>query len=241
MHKHLWPIAALPLALAAPALAYDVQYDQPHSDHDWAYTDNSSPYSLHYHPWHFQVEGGPVLPQQSARADFDNGYSVGGGVTWYPSRYLPLGIRADASYNNFSARQPLLDQAATQAGTTVDRGTIERWGGDVDGEIDVPLGTVARFYLLAGVGWYKTESTYWQSQVSPALLCTWWGCMQGFVHSAAMVSRTTDQWQFARNAGAGFEFSLGAGMSFFMDARYLRLGSSSLRQDFIPIRFGLRF
>jgi opacity protein-like surface antigen len=238
MQKHLWPLAALPLTLATPALAYDVQFDQ-HTD--WAYTDSSSPNSLHYRPWHFQVDLGPVFPQQGASANFDGGWNAGGGVTWYPSRYLPFGIRADGSYTKLGARQPLLDQAATQAGTTVDRGTIERWGGDLDGEIDVPLGTVARFYLLAGVGWYKTQSTFWQSQESPALLCTWWGCMQGFVHSSTLVSSTTDQWQFARNAGVGFEFSLGPGASFFMDARYLRLGSSQAKQDFIPVRFGVRF
>jgi hypothetical protein len=238
MRKHLWPLAALPLTAAVPAMAYDVQFDQ-HTD--WAYTDSSSPDALHYHPFHFQVAAGPVFTQKAASDDLNDGLNVGGGFTWNPSRYVPFGIRADASYSRFSARQPLLNQTSSALGTQVDDGTVQRWGVDLDGEIDVPLSPVARIYLLAGAGWYKTESTFRQGQDSVATMCAWWGCELGYVHTEAVISSTTTGRQFARNAGIGMEVGLGPGTSFFIEARYMRLGPQSGRQDFIPVRFGLRF
>jgi hypothetical protein len=239
MRKQLWPLAALPLTAVAPAMAYDVQFDQ-HTD--WAYTDSSTPEALHYRPWHFQVGAGPTLTRGQAGHDLESGWNAGGGVTWNPSRYVPFGIRADASYSKFGVRQSLLDQTSTQLGTTVDSGMVAQWGGDLDGEIDIPLSPVARFYLLGGGGWYKTQSTYRQWQVNSATMCTWWGCQVGYVQTEAVVSRTTTpSWQFARNLGIGVEWGVGPGTSFFVEARYMRLGHHSAGQDFIPVRFGVRF
>jgi hypothetical protein len=91
------------------------------------------------------------------------------------------------------------------------------------------------------VGWYKTSYSYRQDQLNAATFCSWWGCEQGWVHSNPVVASSTTQWQLAKNAGLGVEFSMGPGASFFMEARYMRIGSASSRQDFIPVRFGLRF
>jgi opacity protein-like surface antigen len=238
LNRHLWLLAALPsLAAADPALAqYDAQYDA-HSD--WTYSDPQD--TLRYRPWHFQIFGGPTATKQSAGTNLDNGWNAGAGFTWYPSKYLPLGLRADASYSKFGARQPLLDQAATAAGTSVDQGTLHQWGADFDGELDFPLGPRARFYLLAGIGWYKEQHSYSQNQVTEATLCNWWGCAPGYVTSETTVYKDNSGWQYARNAGLGLEFAMGQGASFFVDARYLRIGPSSKKYDFIPIRFGLRF
>lgn len=245
MHKHLWPLAALPLAAAAPALAYDVEVDQPQQQQqhtDWAYTDDaSSPDALHYRPFHYQISGGPVITQKSTSDDLSGGWNAGAGFTWYPTRYIPFGVRVDGSYSRFDATQSLLSQAASAAGTQVNSGAVERYGGDVDGEIDVPINSFARFYLLGGVGWYKTSYSYRQEQLNETTFCGWFGCESGFVHSDPVVANSTTQWQLAKNAGFGFEFSMGPGASFFMEARYMRIGSAATRQDFIPIRFGLRF
>jgi hypothetical protein len=46
---------------------------------------------------------------------------------------------------------------------------------------------------------------------------------------------------FAENAGAGLEFSLGEGASFFVEARYMRFNQHGQRLDFVPIKIGLRF
>jgi opacity protein-like surface antigen len=244
MNKHLWPLALLPLTAAAgPALAYDVQSDK-HTDNstDWAYTDSSySPNALHYRPWHFQIQGGPTITQEAEAKNLSNGWNAGAGLTWYPSRYLPLGFRADASYSKFDARQPLLDQAASQAGTNVDSGTIQRWGGDLDAELDIPLGPETRLYLLGGVGWYKSQATYRQNYPVQTTVCSWWGCVDAFINQSAVVQQATSDRQFTRNVGLGVEWGLAPGTSFYVEARYMRAGAMSLKQDFIPVHFGLRF
>lgn len=236
MMKHLWAMASL--VVAGPALAYDVPFDQ-HTD--WAYTDSASPAALHYRPFHFQMEGGRTLTEKGASQDLSNGWNAGAGLTWYPSRYLPLGVRVDASYSEFDARSRLLEETSDALGVPVDKGRLRRWGGDVDGEIDIPLTPQVRLYLVAGVGWYKTQALYKQYQYEPLMLCGWWGCALGYGSSSVLVSRATGDWEFSRNAGLGLEFGMAPGASFFMEARYMRVGPSSARQDFIPIRFGLRF
>jgi hypothetical protein len=246
MNSHHWPLALLPFtAIAFPAMAYDVQSDQHPAQFDqhtdWAYTDASTPEALHYRPWHFQIEGGPAITQRAAAEDLDNGWNAGAGFTWYPTRYLPFGVRGDATYSRFDARQPLLDAASAATGANISDGTRERWGGDLDGEFDIPITPSARLYLLAGVGWYKSQSTYRQTSQSPALVCSWWGCVNGYVTETTTASQSTTKTQFARNLGLGMEFGTGPGTSFFVEARYMRLGPANQKQDFIPVHFGLRF
>jgi hypothetical protein len=242
MNKHPWLLAVLLLSAGTtPALAQNgsqssSQYDA-HSD--WTYTEPQD-YSFQYRPFHFQVEGGPTITQKDAATNLTNGWNAGAGLTWYPVKAWPLGFRADASYSKFDARQPLLGQAATMAGTSVDSGIVTMWGGDTDLELDLPLSPHSRMYLLGGIGWYKQQETYKQNSVTSATICDWWGCAPGYISSETTVYRQTGAWQNSRNAGVGFEFALAPGATFFVDARYMRIGSNA-KNDFIPVRFGLRF
>lgn len=242
MNKHYWLLAVLvSFTIATPALAQSDQSDSPYDTHsEWNYTEPQDT-SFHYRPFRFQIEGGPTLTQRTAAQDLDNGFNVGAGFTMYPFKALPFGIRADASYSKLDARQALLNQGSTLAGTSVNQGTVAIWGGDLDAEIDLPLGPHTRFYLLGGVGWYKQQDTFKQYQVNTTTICEWWGCADGYVTSDPVVYRQTGATQFAKNAGIGIEFALAPGTSFFVDARYMRIGPSFAKFDYIPIRFGLRF
>jgi hypothetical protein len=245
MNKHPWLLATLlSLAGTTPALAQYASYEATASQYDahsdWTYTEPPD-YSFQYRPFHWQVEGGPTVTQKGAAMNLDNGWNAGAGLTWYPVRAWPLGLRADASYSKFNARQPLLDQAAAAAGTSVDNGTVTMWGGDLDAELDLPLSPHSRMYLLGGFGWYKQQQTYRQNQYNSATICDWWGCAPGYISSETTVYKQTGTSQNARNVGIGFEFALTPGASFFVDARYMRIGDSSAKYDFVPVRFGLRF
>jgi opacity protein-like surface antigen len=225
------PVAVLLLALAVPAMA---QYGGP----GWP----SEATSFQYHPFRFHFDGGGTITQRTSATELDNGWNVGAGLTWYPSSQLPLGLRLDGSYNHFSARTPLLSQAAAFYQTPVDNGTVRMWGGDVDLEIDFRLGARVRGYLVAGGGWYKQQITYRQEQLVGGYLCDWWGdCYPGYIGVDSIVARKTTQWHFARNVGFGLEFALGGRASFFVDARYMRLDPNDRKSDFLPIRAGLRF
>lgn len=239
MNKHSWFLAALmSLAAASPALA---QYGSTYDTHtDYTFTEPQE-YGFQYRPFHFQIEGGPTITQRTAATNLDNGFNVGAGITMYPFKVLPFGIRADASYSKFDARQALLSQGAALAQTSVDNGTVHQWGGDLDGEIDLPLGPRTRLYLLAGVGWYKEQETFRDHQLNTTTICEWWGCAQGYVASDPIVYRQTGSTQFAKNAGIGMEFAMAPGASFFIEARYMRIGPSFAKFDYIPVRFGVRF
>jgi Outer membrane protein beta-barrel domain len=227
--------ALLLLMVATPAMAQYAGSGWTHSED--TYYQNS----LQYHPFRFQVDGGGTITQRASENALNNGWNVGAGITWYPTSLLPLGLRFDGSYNEFSARGALLNQASATYQTRVDEGTIKMWGGDGDVELDFHLGASARLYLFGGVGWYRQQTTYRQYQVQSATFCGWWGCAPGYYGTHAIVERDTTDWHFAKNAGFGLEFGIGQRASFFVDARYMRVNPSSRRFDFLPIRAGLRF
>jgi opacity protein-like surface antigen len=211
---------------------------------DWVHTESDYPEAVngfHYHPFRFHIDAGGTITQQANDANLDNGWNAGLGFSWFPTSVLPLGIRIDGTYNHFDIRTPLLQQAATTYGTRVDEGTEKMWGGDADLELDLNFSPYVRLYLLAGGGWYRTQDTYRQINYANAVFCDWWGCGPGYIGTRSIVARNTTNWRFAKNAGLGFEFALAPRTSFFVEARYMRLNPNNAKDDFLPIRAGLRF
>ena len=216
----------------------------PPAKPQWTHSESSYPAAstgFQYHPFRFHIDGGGTLTQRSNDTLLDNGWNAGLGLSWFPTSHLPLGIRVDGTYNEFDARSPLLNQAASTYGTRVDNGNQKMWGGDVDLELDLPLSPYVRFYLLAGGGWYKQQDTFRQVNFYPGYFCDWWGCGPGYAGYRSIVARNTTDWMFAKNAGLGFEFAMAPRTSFFIEARYMRLNPNDAKSDYLPIRAGLRF
>jgi opacity protein-like surface antigen len=214
-------------------------YGQP----QWAHSDTTYYESngFQYHPFRFHIDGGGTITQRGSETDLNNGWNVGAGFTWYPTSCLPFGIRVDGTYNEFSARGALLDQATATYGTRVDSGTRKLWGGDVDLELDLHFTPYVHGYLLAGGGWYRQQTTFRQTNYTSGFFCDWWGCGVGYFGTTGIVARNQTDWRFARNAGLGIEFFMGPRASFFVEARYMRLNPIDAKSDFLPIRAGLRF
>jgi len=229
MSKSIWPLALLvALSAATPALAQ---------------SDDTRHYfsGFQYRPFHVQIEGGPTFPQNAARRDLHSGANVGIGLTWQPTSHLPLAVRVDGMYSTFDDRAPLLSRAAAGLGTPVDWGHTRMWGGDVDAELDTLLSPWVRLYLLAGGGWYDRRDSYYQQQVFNGVFCGWYFCFEGPFVASVRVGEMSTGMSFEENAGAGLEFSLGQGATFFVDARYMRFDARGQRLRFIPVRIGLRF
>jgi opacity protein-like surface antigen len=215
------------------------QYSQPQWAHsETSYTEDNG---FHYHPFRFHIDGGGTITQRSSENYYNNGWNVGAGFTWYPTSHLPLGVRVDGTYNEFNARNLLLQQAAATYMTHVDSGTQKLWGGDVDLELDLHFTPYVRGYLLAGGGWYRQQTTFRQTNWSSGYVCDWWGCGPGYFGTTGIVARYNTDWHFARNAGLGLEFAMGPIVSFFVEARYMRINPNNAKSDFLPIRAGLRF
>lgn len=222
--------AALSLAAATPALAQD-------NEDYFTY-----PYVLSYHPFRMQIEGGRTITEGSQDHYLDNGLNLGLGFTWQPLSRLPLAFRVDGMYEKFEMRQSLLAQAAAFFGTRVDEGSSKMWGGDIDAELDLPVGFEARLYLLGGAGWYDQQNSYRQLTFINGQACGLVGCTSGVSQtSSTLVGRLSTGMSFEKNAGVGMEFAIGDRASFFVDARYMRFSPSGAKRDFIPIRFGVRY
>jgi hypothetical protein len=241
-----------PVQPSPPPQQYPVQPVQPaqptyvrpqwvHSESDYPGRPQPPENGFHYHPFRLQIDGGGTITQQTNDKDLDNGWNAGLGLTWFPTSLLPLGIRVDGTYNHFNARTPLLQQASATYGTLVNNGTERVYGGDVDLELDLNFSYYWRMYLLAGGGWYREQDTFRQFNYNGAVFCGWWGCGPGYVGTRSIVARNTTDWQFAKNAGLGFEFAMGPRASFFVEARYMRINPNNAKDDFLPIRAGLRF
>jgi hypothetical protein len=194
-----------------------------------------------YEPFRFHLDGGQTLARGTNQSQLENGWNAGFGFSFFPSSHLPLGLRVDGTYSEFSGRTSLLDQAAATYGTRVDSATQRLYGGDVDLELDSYFSPYVRMYLLAGAGWYRQETEFRQTNYYPGLICDWWGCGFGYYGVDSIVARNTGTWHFAKNAGIGLEFAMGPKTAFFVEARYTRIDPNNSRSDFIPIRAGLRF
>jgi len=224
--KALYALGALlPLACASPAMA------------QFYYSGES------YRPLHWQIEGGYSATVGTTSDYLNGGWTLGGGVTWYPSPQTPAGLRLDLSYSEYNATNNFLLQNETALQTEIDSGTGRTWGADLDGEFDFRMGPRVMSYFLAGIGTYQRQIELYQTVVTGGIFCDpWWGfCGPGYFPADATVARTTSAWKFSWNAGLGIDVPLGNGMSWFIDARYLRIGSGDQKTEFVPIRIGLRF
>lgn len=225
------------LGTATPALAQSGEYDT-----DYASQSYSGFSAFQYRPFRVQIEGGPTFGEGMAGRDLDSGTNVGLGLTWQPTSHLPLALSVDGMYEHFHDRPVLLDQAAASVGTTVDWGHTQMWGGDVDAELDTLLSPYVRLYLLAGAGGYDRRDSYFQRQLfTNGVFCGWFYCVQGPFIASVRVAQVTTGMRFEENAGAGLEFSMGQGASFFVDARYMRFDYHGQRLYLVPVRIGMRF
>jgi hypothetical protein len=195
-----------------------------------------------YHPLSVQIEGGYSVTTGTTNQYLNGGSNVGLGLTWFPISVLPVGFRLDGSYSTFSETSRSVNLASQTLGTDVSYGRAHIYGGDLDLEIDLPMGPYVKEYIFGGAGRYRMQTTFKQVSYQPGVGCDWYECFYGYFPFDTTVDRHTSGWLNSWNAGIGFEFaSPSSPAKFFIEARYLRIGPAKNRMDFIPIRVGLRF
>jgi len=206
----------------------------------------AQPYSpaapeLRYHPLVVQIAAGGTLTEGSNKPTLDDGGNVGLGLTWFPSSALPLGIRFDGSYNRFTQTLYSRALAATATGTNVVFGHQDLYGGDVDAQLDLAHhSSRMKMYLFGGGGWYRERTVFKQLTQQPGTVCYFY-CFPALFDVISTAARTTTPWRKSWNAGFGMEFALADPVSFFIEARYLRIAPYSANDAYIPIQIGLRF
>ncbi|MGD0492747.1 MAG: hypothetical protein ABSC32_14480 [Steroidobacteraceae bacterium] len=185
---------------------------------------------LVYRPVHFALEGGYTATAGSTGDNFEDGGNVGIGISFFPSRSLPVGLRIDGSWSQFEASNAYFDTN----GDYYLHSHENIYGGDADLQFDLPHSSSRyQFYLLGGAGWYREQLVLEQFAT---------GC--GFYYCGAFRAgeqSSTTGWRSSWNAGVGGEVAMPAGTSFFVEARYQRIAPSNSYMQFVPLRFGLRF
>ncbi len=196
-----------------------------------------------YQPFRWELSAGGNLTQGAASQYLDNGWTLDGGVTWFPARQSRFGLRLDASYSHFDATNQFIFRSAQQANSEIDGGFGRIWGGDADVVFDTPLGAHADGYLLGGVGLYWRQIALTQTVIAPGFFCDpWWGfCGVGYAPFDAVVSNQSTGTHFAWNVGAGVEFPISPTTSVFIEMRYLRISPADQRTELVPITIGMRF
>jgi hypothetical protein len=196
--------------------------------------------TLKYHPFAWQIEGGYTITQGDSTKTLNDGFNTGLGMTWYPSAALPLAFRIDGNYSNFQQNTQSLALASQALGTYITNGYQEQYGGDVDAELDLHMGPRTKEYFFGGVGRYRERTTFQQSVYAKGIGCFYY-CYVGYFPIQYTVARSTTGWLNSWNAGMGFEFAMANRTSFFVEARYQRIGPNDKMMGFVPIRVGLRF
>jgi opacity protein-like surface antigen len=98
-----------------------------------------------------------------------------------------------------------------------------------------------KFYLFGGAGWYREQTRLKQVSFQSGTFCGYFSCGPGFGPVVTAEQRTTSPWRTSWNAGLGWETALADHASFFIEARYLRIGPTASRMQLVPVRFGFRF
>jgi opacity protein-like surface antigen len=178
------------------------------------------------------------------------GYSFGAGFSVAPAPGSPVAFRFDVNYSRNSATTAFvnLNQSTNSA---INEGNERIWSGTLDLEFRVPLGGGVHAYLLGGGGAYNTRLSfrepvyvrggYYGGYGGYDYCDPFMGFCGGGFGEVNVASHTVTK--FGWNAGAGLDFPLGNGASWFIEGRYnrVRVSNASIPIAYVPITVGLRF
>ena len=191
-------------------------------------------------PVHWYVDGGYSVTTGQTTNYLDNGWNVGGGVQWRPTPG-PMSLRLDGSFSRFDATNQLLADSAAANNTYINNGWGDVASLDLDGVFDIPLGNGIKAYVMAGGGGAYRRINFTQTVGYGGYYCDGWTgyCQPGYSVGDVLVDhQTTTRWEW--NAGAGINFPLYGGQSWFVEAKYTQM-MTPVPTSFIPIRVGFRF
>ncbi|MBS0364736.1 MAG: outer membrane beta-barrel protein [Proteobacteria bacterium] len=194
-----------------------------------------------YRPVQWFVDVGPSIPV-GRTADFLNtGITLGTGVTFTPQPGSPFKLRAEVDYSRYNATRNLISLGEAVNQVQIDDGTGQVISGQINGVLEAPVGPAVRLYATAGVGVAYRRIELTQRVVYGGWYCDpWVGWCQPDYAPGDLLVASYDTTRFAWNAGAGIDFALPGGQSWFIEARYERIETQE-PTTFVPIRIGMRF
>lgn len=172
------------------------------------------------------LQGGPI---------FAGGFSI------QPQWLGPFEMRFDLSYSEYNASIALINSGQVATNQPLDGGTGSIWSAGGNLLYHVPVAYGVRAYGIAGVGVYHTRIDLTQALPYGGGYYGYgygygYGCC-GYAEAVVASHGVTD---FGWTAGAGVEFALPYGHSWFIETRYQHINSTSTI-EYLPIMIGYRF
>src|SRR5215467_5599763 len=90
-------------------------------------------------PVQWFIQGGASVTEGDAAADFDNGFTFGGGVNILPQPGVPLGLRFEVNYARSAATNAFINANEAATGTPIDDGSMQTITGFVDAVLRAPI------------------------------------------------------------------------------------------------------
>src|SRR6266446_3759259 len=150
---------------------------------------------LRYHPFAVHIYGGYTVAAGTTGQYLEDGPNFGVGLTWFPTSWLPVGIRIDGSYSWFRAKDPLLNTGNYTSGHQ------DFYGGDADLQLNLAhRSSAVQVYLFGGAGRYREQTVLRQVSWVNGLVCGYFYCEPGYVPAVTAELRTTSDWHNAWNA-----------------------------------------
>jgi opacity protein-like surface antigen len=196
-------------------------------------------YAVQPLPVQWFVDGGPSFPLGTTSDYFNTGWTVGGGFTLRQDPAQPFSLRTELDFSRFGASSELISAGQAAGATQINGGYGDALDAQVDGVFEQPVNPYTRFYAIGGIGLAYRHIELTQSGSTP---CNEFlgVCGPGLAGSTTSGVQGYDTTRFAWNVGAGLDFPLPGGQSWFVEARYERIETPT-PTEFLPIRIGIRF
>lgn len=212
--KHIIPaIAIIGLLSAAPA---DAQFTK-----DWK-------------NWYGNFHGGWSLAQSDFSDVVKDGWTLGGGATYFPDDWL-FGISLGLDYSDHDIKREVLD-AFESSGGDVSIWALTTgltWSPRLEGSLG--------FYINGGVGAYRLEGRLTEPGVVCGPICppwSWW-CYPGCAPGTIVTDRISTT-KFGYNLAVGLTFQVGMGSNIYVQAQYDRV-ETDVSTDYVPLVVGYRW
>jgi len=198
--------------------------------------------------WFGHLDASYTLAQGDAGDVLDDGFSIGGGATYWPEQWK-IGLVLDIDYTEFDISNSTIrdiNQAIIDGGGsgTVNGGDASLWSATINGTWS-PSDAGSGFYIIAGVGLYDVDARITEQGLVfyPPICDPWfWWCVPGGVGPGNVVRASTSSTEFGWNAGIGWAFEVGdSGSQIYIESRYHSVETSPLATDYLPLTIGFRW
>jgi len=202
-----------------------------------------------YGDWFGHIAGGVNFAQGDFGDIADDGWSIRGGATYWPSDW-PVGIQLEVAYSAYdfssSAIRSINDaiQEIDPELGGISGGDFDDWSFSVSGIWSLNGKSADGLYLLGGIGIDRVEAKLTDTDLvyyPPVCDPWWWWCYPGGVGPGTVVVASESSTELSWHVGAGYAFTFNRTSLLFVEARYKSVQTDPKNSEVLPLTFGIRW